>query len=91
MLYFALQELSYLGFFEVVLDMTTTTLKIMDDNGNVWGCTMMYDNTDYAHYKIGGGWKRMVLAHKLHQGSCILLSAPVDEKNKTLYLRVIHN
>jgi len=90
MLYFALQELSYLRFCEVVLDMTTAALEIVDDNGNVWGCTLMYDNTDYAHFKIGGGWKRMVLSHNLRQGSCILLGAPVAGKNKTLYLRVIH-
>jgi len=44
-----------MGFCEVVLDVTATTLKIVDDNGNVWGCTMIYDNTNYAHFKIGGG------------------------------------
>jgi len=26
-----------MGFCEVVLDVTITTLKIVDDNGNVWG------------------------------------------------------
>jgi len=46
-----------MGFCEVVLDATTTALKIVDDNGNVWGCTLIYDNTNYAHFKIVGGWK----------------------------------
>jgi len=55
MLYFALQELSMMGVCEVVLDVTTTALKIVDDNGNMWGCTLIYDNTNYAHFKIGGG------------------------------------
>jgi len=22
---------------------------------------MIYDNIDYAHFKIGGGWKRMIV------------------------------
>jgi len=88
MLYFALHELSYMGFCEAVLDVTTTTLKIVDDNGNVWGCTLIYDNTDYAHFKIGGGWKRMVLARNLRQGSPILPGASMAGMNETLYLRV---
>jgi hypothetical protein len=89
MLYFALQELSMMGFCEVVLDVTTTALKIVDDNGNVWGCTLIYDNTNYAHFKFGGGWKRMVLARNLRPGSRILLGAPSAGKNETLYLCVI--
>jgi len=88
MLYFALQELSLIGFCEFVLDVTTT-LKIVDDNDNVRDCTLIYDNINYAHFKIGGGWKRIVLARNLRQGSRILLGAPSARKNETLYLRVI--
>jgi len=78
-----------MGFCEVVLDVTTTTLKSVDDNGNVWGCTLIYDNINYAHFKIGSGWKRMVIAPNLRQGSRILLGAPSAGKNESLYLRVI--
>jgi len=78
-----------MGFCEVVLDVTTTSLKIVNDNGNVWGCTLIYDDTNYAHFKIGGGWKRTVLARNLRQGSRILLGARSAGKNETLYLRFI--
>jgi len=53
--------------------MTTTTLEIVNDNGNMWGCTLMYDNIDYAHFKIGDGWKRMVVARNLRQRSAYCL------------------
>jgi hypothetical protein len=66
-----------------------TSVKVVDDNGNIWGCTLMYRTDDGGSFKIGGGWKRMVLARRLRQGSKILLGAPVAGKNEVLYLRVI--
>lgn len=86
---FGLHELSYIGFCQATLDIEMTSLRVVDDNGNVWGCTLMYGTDDGGYFKIGGSWKRMVLARRLRQGSRILLGAPVAGKNEVLYLRVI--
>jgi len=85
------QDLSYIGFCQATLDTCTTTLNVVDDNGNVWACTLMFGIDDGPHFIIGGGWKRMVMARRLRQGSHFMLGAPVAGKNRTLYLRVMHN
>jgi hypothetical protein len=79
----------WFGFWSGSLDASTTALNILDDNGNIWGCTLMVGNDDGLHFTIGGGWKRMVMARRLRQGSCIMLGAPVAGNNTTLYLRGI--
>lgn len=69
----------------------TTSLKIVDDNGNVWGCTLMFATDGGPHFIIGGGWKRLVMARRLRQGSRLVLGAPMARSNTTLYLCVIRN
>lgn len=73
------------------MDASTTTLNVLDDNGNVWGCTLMVGNDEGPPFTIGGGWKRMVMARRLRQGSRIMLGAPMAGNNTTIYLRVIRH
>jgi len=51
----------------------------------------MFGTDDGPHFIIGGGWKRLVMARRLRQGSRLVLGAPMAGKNTTLYLRVIRN
>jgi len=42
----------------------------------------------YNHCKIGGEWKRMIVEHKIGEGTRIKLGAPMVGKNETVYLEV---
>lgn len=69
-------ELAYIGFYEMTLDRRTKSLKLIGDCGNIWFCTVIFRTRQYAHLKIGGGWKRMTLARRFHQELCIVVGAP---------------
>jgi len=45
----------------------------------------------YKHFRIGGGWKRMVDARGLGRGCTVRLGAPTNGRNQTFYFRVIHH
>jgi len=44
----------------MALDRGTTAVDMVDENGNIWNCTLEFSETPHDHFKIGGGWGRMV-------------------------------
>jgi len=63
----------------------------VDECGNKWVCRVVYGTKPYKHFRIGGGWKRMVDARGLGRGCTVRLGAPTDGRNQTFYFRVIHH
>jgi len=83
--------LKYEGRCEQILDRAATTLKMVDDCGNIWDCVLLFGSTPYEHYKIGGQWKRFVDARKLYEGVRMRIGAPVAGNNHTIYVTLIAN
>jgi hypothetical protein len=89
LLFCILQTLAATGFCELTLDVGMHALRIVDDCGNIWECTVAFDNQPYAHFKIGGNIKQMILGRRLCEGSHVMVGAPVVGGNDTLYFKVI--
>jgi hypothetical protein len=79
------QELAYIGFCELTLDRRSTVLKLVDDSGNKWDCTVIFYTSPYLYFKVGGGFSRMLLARRLKDGCHIMVGAPVVGSNGTLF------
>ncbi|KEH19197.1 hypothetical protein MtrunA17_Chr8g0359311 [Medicago truncatula] len=82
-------ELAYNGFCELILDRRTTALKLVDDCGNKWDCTLIFDSRPYPHFPVGGGFHRMILARRLRDGCHVMVGAPGVGSNDTLYFRIV--
>ncbi|XP_024635271.1 uncharacterized protein [Medicago truncatula] len=80
--------LLYEGFVEHTLDKASTSLKLVDDCGNMWECILILGSAPYEHNRIDGEWKRFVDARNLCDGVKIRLGAPTTGKNDTLYIAV---
>ncbi|KEH41262.1 hypothetical protein MTR_1g047540 [Medicago truncatula] len=83
--------LAFGGFCALTLDKITTSLKLVDDYGNKWMCTLVYGTIPYRHFKIGGGWKKVVDVRGITGGCHVMICAPADGMNETLYFRTIAN
>ncbi|XP_039683194.1 uncharacterized protein [Medicago truncatula] len=77
------------GFCRLTLNKRSTSVKLVDDFGNAWFCTLVYGRRKYAHFKIGGSWRRMVKARGLQRGSHLILGAPKLGSNDTVYFSLI--
>jgi len=56
-----MQILAAGGFCRLTLNKKSTSVKLVEDFGNAWFCTLVYGRHKYAHFKIGGGnewWRR---------------------------------
>lgn len=53
---FGCLELAEFGFAHMALDRETTDIGLVDENGNLWNCTLQFSMTPYPNFKIGGGW-----------------------------------
>jgi hypothetical protein len=84
-----MQILAAGGFCRLTLNKRSTSVKLVDDFGNAWYCTLVYGRHKYAHFKIGGAWKRMVDARGIGRGSHIILGAPKFGSNDTVYFSLI--
>jgi hypothetical protein len=62
-----------LGFCQIALNKNTKHIKMIDDYGNLWFCTLVYEDNNF---KLGGGWKRMVVARRFRQGLRVIVGAP---------------
>jgi hypothetical protein len=47
-------------------------LKLVDECGNIWNCTLQFERKPDPYFKIGGGWNRMIKARGL-QDVCVAL------------------
>ncbi|KEH33753.1 hypothetical protein MTR_3g452180 [Medicago truncatula] len=83
--------LAFFGFCKLTLCKGTTSINLVDECGNKWMCTVVYGTRPYKHFKIGGGWKRMVDARGLGIGCIVKLGAPADGSNQKLYFKVIRH
>jgi hypothetical protein len=83
-----LQKLPTSNFTELCLDKKATTLTLIDDNGNKWGCIVVLGTLTQSHCMIGGQWKRMVDARRLERGAYLKIGAPLAGNNSTVYLSV---
>jgi hypothetical protein len=86
-----MQTLAYGGFCQLTLDKYATSLKMVDECGNKWMCILAYGRQPYEHFKIGGGWKRMVDASGISKGAHIMVGTPAAGDNRTVYFMVINN
>lgn len=62
------QMLADIEFCQTALDMRTKYVRMVDDCGNLWFCTVLFETRPYYHFKIGGGCKRMAVVHRFYQG-----------------------
>jgi len=74
-----------------MLDTSSTSVKIVDDCGNLWDCDLIFGTAPFEHCKIGGQWKRFVEARRLREGVKIKLGAPMAGINDIIYLGVVYN
>lgn len=51
-----------------MIDIGTTSIKLVDDCGDGWDCVLIFGSTPYQHTMIGGRWKRFVDARRVCQG-----------------------
>lgn len=65
--------LIYEGEVAKMIDIETTSIKLVDDYGNGWDCVLIFGPTPYQHTMIGGQWKHFVDARRLHKGVQIRL------------------
>jgi hypothetical protein len=81
--------LIYEGEVAQMMDIGTTSIKLVDDCGNGWDCVLIFGSTPYQHAIIGGQWKRFVDARRLREEVQIRLGVPMAGENDTIYLTVI--
>lgn len=78
-----------MGFSQLALDKRSTSLKLVDECGNIWACTIQYVRGRDAHFRVGGGWNRMVKARGLGDGVRIIVGAPYVGRNEKLFFSVV--
>jgi hypothetical protein len=83
------QELAEIGFAQMALDRETSMIDMVDENGNIWNCTLNFSMDPAPNFKIGGGWELMVKARRFTEGARVVIGAPAICMNLTLYLCVI--
>jgi hypothetical protein len=69
------------------LDRGSTSLKLVDDCGNVWECILIF-GTAHDHCRIDGQWKCFVEAHNGYEWVRMRLRAAVVGDNEMLYVQV---
>ncbi|AES59453.1 transmembrane protein, putative [Medicago truncatula] len=82
-------KLAEFCFAHMALDRETMVIDLVDENGNVWNCSLQFSETPYADFKIGGGWERLVQARRIKEGACVVVGAPGVGMNLTLFFCVI--
>jgi len=80
--------LIYKGLCELTIGKRTTSLTMLDDCGNTWNCITIFGTRPHHHIKLGGGWKRMVLARRLKEGDMVKVGFPHAGKNDTIFIQV---
>ncbi|CAJ2672072.1 unnamed protein product [Trifolium pratense] len=78
--------LPYDGFGEYAFHQGTTSIKVVDEYGNAWFCSLIFVSFPCKHYKIGGQWGRLVASRRLIAGSVITIGAQPDANSETLYV-----
>ncbi|WJX43734.1 non-specific serine/threonine protein kinase [Trifolium repens] len=78
--------LPYDGFGQIAFHEDTTSVKLVDDCGNMWNCTSIYVTFPHAHFKVGGEWSRLVAARRLLVGEYIKIGAKDIGDEQILYL-----
>lgn len=82
-------ELADIGFAQMALDRETSIIDVVDENGNIWNCTLSFSMDPAPNFKIGGGWELMVKARRFTEGARVVIGAPAIGLNLTLYFCVI--
>jgi len=80
--------LIYKGMCDLTIGKKTTSLRMIDDCGNKWNYITLFGTRSHHHIKLGGGWKRMVQAHRLEEGVVVKVGFPHASMNDTIYIQV---
>ena len=80
---------AYVGFSIMCLDTSSTSIKLVDEHGNRWNCTIQFVPCNDARFLICSGWNKMVKARGLKDGDRVVIGAPGVGSNETLYCIVI--
>lgn len=59
----------------MALERTQTAVSLVDENANIWKCTLQFANCPYRVFKIGGGWDQMVKARRIKVGARVIVGA----------------
>ncbi|MCI02353.1 replication protein A1-like protein [Trifolium medium] len=78
--------LPYDGFGEYAFEEDATTIKLVDDCGNKWNCTLVYVTFPFKHFKVGGEWSRLVAARRLAVGESVTVGAQANGHSQAIYL-----
>jgi hypothetical protein len=84
-----MQDLAHIGFCQLALNTETENLSLVDECGCIWDCTLQFVTRPHAHFKIGGGWNRMVKARRLKDGDSVVIGAPYIGVNEKLFFFVV--
>jgi len=71
------------------LDTSSTSIRLVDEHGNRWNCTIQFVPGNDPHFLIGVGWNKMLKARGLKDGARVVLGAPGIGSNDTVYFNVI--
>jgi len=83
-----MQMLIYNGLCNLTIGKKTTSLTMIDDCGNKWNCITIFGSRPHQHIKLGGGWKRIVLARRLEEGVMVKVEFLHACMNDTIYIQV---
>ncbi|GAU47041.1 hypothetical protein TSUD_239990 [Trifolium subterraneum] len=80
-----LLTLPYDGFGEFVFEEAATSIRLVDECGNLWTCDLTLLTFPCKHFKIGGDWSRMVSTRRLSIGVSVKIGAPAGDHNESIY------
>ena len=60
-------------------------MELVDECGNIWECMLIYCRRPYAHFNVGGAFKRMVEARRILEGCHIMVGAPEVRPNEKIF------
>jgi hypothetical protein len=80
--------LPYNGFGEHVFHETTSSIKLVDDNGNAWTCTLEFISTPVQCYKVGGQWSIIVAIRRFTIGDRIRFGAQGIGTGEVVYFEI---
>jgi hypothetical protein len=80
--------LPYHDFGEHVFHETTPSVKLVDDSGNAWTCTLEFVSVPVQCFKVGGQWSVLVAIRRLTVGDHIRNSAQELGTREVIYFEM---
>jgi hypothetical protein len=63
------------------------SVKLIDEKGVEWTCTVEYSALPYQHVKVSGEWRSMVRARNYTEGAHIMFGSPTLGYVRQLFVK----